>query len=94
MVTDPLQDLASVPATPETPHLTVYLDWSLSFSDPGCRPAEELRRSEQRNRPDEGPTSRRPARTWFEGEARSLLNGLDERSEQRAHLDPDRCLAR
>ncbi len=62
-VTDPLQDLASVPATPETPYLTVCPDWSPSFSDPGRRPAEELRRSEQRNRPDEGPTSRRPART-------------------------------
>ncbi len=88
-VTDPLRDFASVPASPGTPYLTVCLDWTPSFDDPGRLPAEELRRSEQRNRPETTSTSRRPARTWFENEARAILSGLDERSAQREHLEAD-----
>jgi hypothetical protein len=88
-LTDPLRDLASVTATPQTPYLTVCLDWTPAFGDPGWRPPEELRRSEQRNLPHEAPSSRRPARGWFEREARALLDTLDERSEQRAHLEAD-----
>ena len=87
-VIDPLTRLANLPASLDAPYLTVSLDWTPSFDDPGRMPAEELRASERRNRSTQS-TSRRPARTWFEQEARNLLAGLDQRSAQYAQLEAD-----
>jgi hypothetical protein len=88
-VADPLRELALLPAAPESPYLTVTLDWTPNFEDPGRQAPEERRRSEQRNRPAEEPASRRPARTWLDKELKGLLDGLEPRSPQRANLEAD-----
>ena len=85
---DVLGDLANLPPAPDAPYLTVSLDWTPGFDNPGRRPPEEQRRSEQRNAPLES-TSQRPALTWFDAETRALLGTLDERSPQRASLEAD-----
>ncbi len=83
---DTLQDVASLPVVAGSPFLSVSLDWTPSFDNPGRRPAEELRRSEARN-VTTGSTAQRPALTWFHSEAKALLDTLDERSEARAGLE-------
>jgi hypothetical protein len=88
-VVDPLHDLATLPHTPETPYLTVTLNWTPSFDDPGRLPAEERRRSEERNRSASDPTSRRPARTWLEKELKALVEGTGPRDPERALLEAD-----
>lgn len=87
--TDPLHHFASLPANLEIPYLTVTLDWTPGFDDPGRQPAQELRPSEQRNRPDEDPASRRPARTWLDKELKALAGSLEPRSDQHAQLEAD-----
>jgi hypothetical protein len=88
-----LGDLASLPPALDAPYLTVSLDWTPSFDNPGRRPPAEQRRSEQRNAPL-GSTSQRPALTWFEAETSTLLGALDERSPQRAALEADAARVR
>jgi hypothetical protein len=85
--TDPLRHLASLPANLDIPYLTITLDWTPGFDDPGRQPTEERRQSEQRNRPAEDPTSRRPARTWLDKELKALANTLEPRSDQLAQLE-------
>jgi hypothetical protein len=83
-VVDPLKTLASLPASIELPYLTVALDWSPNLDDPGRLPAEELRASERRNRTERDSTMRRPSRTWFDQQAKQILDSLDPRSNQHA----------
>ncbi len=87
--TDPLRHFASLPANLDIPYLTVTLDWTPGFDDPGRQPAEERRPSEHRNRPHEDPTSRRPGRTWLDKEFKALAGSLESRSEQHAQLAAD-----
>jgi len=83
-----LQEVAALPVVGDSPFLSVSLDWTPSFDNPGRRPADELRRSEARNVTTES-TTQRPALTWFQAEARALLASLDERSVERAGLEAD-----
>ncbi len=85
-VADPLKRLASAQPSVDAPYLTVTLDWTPTFGNPGRRPAEEIRVSERRNRPEEQPSSQRASRTWFEQQGKQLLAELDPRSEQHVHL--------
>jgi hypothetical protein len=92
VVTNPVvveeQEVAALPVVPGGLFLSVSLDWTPGFDNPGRRPAEELRRSEARNVSTES-TAQRPALIWFQSEAKALLSGLDERSSERAGVEAD-----
>lgn len=85
---DFLRDIAKVEPNPENPYLSLYLDWTPNYEDPGRLPAEELKRSQRRN-VETVATSKRPSRTWFEQQAKAALAELDPRSQRYADLEAD-----
>jgi hypoxanthine-guanine phosphoribosyltransferase len=78
-----------LPASPGEPYLTVSLDWTPNFEDPGRRPPDEWRPSEKRNLPAHAATIRRPALTWFEKHARALIENHEPHSPLRNQLEAD-----
>lgn len=87
-VPDYLRDLAKVEPNTANPYLSLYLDWTPNFDDPGRLPAEELKRSQRRN-VETTSTSKRPSRTWFEQQAKAALAELDPRSQHYTDLEAD-----
>jgi len=87
-VPDFLRDMAKAEPNLQNPYLSLYLDWTPSFDDPGRVPPDELKRSQRRN-VETVSTSKRPARTWFEQQAKAALEELDPRSQRYTDLQAD-----
>lgn len=85
---DFLRDLAKIEPNAGNPYLSLYLDWTPNFEDPGRASAETLKRSQRRN-VETTSTSQRPSRTWFEQQAKAALAELDPRSQRHADLEAD-----
>ncbi|MGN6032238.1 MAG: baeRF10 domain-containing protein [Thermomicrobiales bacterium] len=85
---DFLRDIAKIEPNAENPYLSLYLDWTPNFEDPGRLPAEDLKRSQRRN-VEAVATSKRPSRTWFEQQAKAALADLDPRSQRYTDLEAD-----
>ncbi|MGC4108007.1 MAG: hypothetical protein QM753_16915 [Thermomicrobiales bacterium] len=87
-VPDYLRELAKAEPNTGNPYLSLYLDWTPNFEDPGRVPPEDLKRSQRRN-VEPVATSKRPSRTWFEQQAKAALAELDPRSQRYADLEAD-----
>jgi hypothetical protein len=72
-IRDALGRLADLPATPETPYLTVCLDWTPAGGDPGRDAAPIVRRSQWRARRGDAGQQRRPGRIEMENELKRLI---------------------
>lgn len=74
-----LRELASLPPSPETPYLSVSLDWRPAGEEPGRAPAPEPKRSQRRSLDDDRGPSWRPARQQIAEELAALADSLGPR---------------